>query len=46
MTETLKYSVIKQQKEIELRRYESYLQAEVNVTEKDYKSRFFCQPTL
>jgi hypothetical protein len=38
MTETPKYSVIKKQKEIELRQYGSYIQAEVTVIEKNYKS--------
>jgi hypothetical protein len=38
MTETLKYSVIKKQKEIELRQYSGYIQAEVDIVEKDYKS--------
>jgi effector-binding domain-containing protein len=38
MTETPKYSVIKKQKEIELRQYSGYIQAEVDIVEKDYKS--------
>jgi hypothetical protein len=38
MTETPKYSVIKKQKEIELRHYSGYIQAEVCIAEKDYKS--------
>jgi effector-binding domain-containing protein len=38
MTETPKYSVIKKQKEIELRQYPGYIQAEVSILEKDYKS--------
>jgi len=38
MTETPKYSVIKKQKEIELRRYAGYIQAEVSIVEKEYKS--------
>jgi hypothetical protein len=38
MTETPLYSVIKKQKEIELRQYAGYIQAEVSVVEKDYKS--------
>jgi hypothetical protein len=38
MTETLTYSVIKKQKEIELRHYAGYIQAEVSIVEKDYKS--------
>jgi hypothetical protein len=38
MTETPKYSVIKKQKEIELRQYSGYIQAEVGIVEKDYKS--------
>jgi hypothetical protein len=37
MTEILKYSVIKKQKEIELRQYEDYIQAEVSIIDKDYK---------
>ena len=38
MTESPKYSVIKKQKEIELRQYAGYIQAEVSIVEKDYKS--------
>jgi effector-binding domain-containing protein len=38
MTETPKYSVIKRQKEIELRQYAGYIQAEVSIVEQDYKS--------
>jgi hypothetical protein len=38
MTEILKYSVIKNQKEIELRRYAEYIQAEVSVVDTEYKS--------
>jgi hypothetical protein len=38
MTETPKYSVIKKSHEIELRQYAGYIQAEVNIVEKDYKS--------
>jgi hypothetical protein len=38
MTETPKYSVIKKQKDIELRQYAGYIQAEVSVVERDYKS--------
>ncbi len=38
MTETPKYSVIKKQKEIELRQYAGYIQAEVSIDEKNYKS--------
>lgn len=38
MTETPKYSVIKKQKEIEIRQYPGYIQAEVAVEEKNYKS--------
>jgi effector-binding domain-containing protein len=38
MTETPKYSVIKKQEEIELRQYSGYIQAEVDIVEKDYKS--------
>ena len=37
MTETQKYSVIKQNA-IELRQYPGYIQAEVSIVEKDYKS--------
>ena len=38
MTETPKYSVIKRQNDIELRQYAGYIQAEVSIVEKDYKS--------
>ncbi len=38
MTETPKYSVLKQQKEIEIRQYPGYIQAQVTVVEKQYKS--------
>ena len=38
MTETPKYSVLKKQKELELRQYSGYIQAEVIVEEKHYKS--------
>ena len=38
MTETTKYSVMKKQKEIELRQYAGYIQAEVSIVDKDYKS--------
>jgi len=38
MTETPKYSIIKKQNEIELRQYPGYIQAEVSIDEKDYKS--------
>jgi hypothetical protein len=38
MTETPKYSAIKKFHEIELRQYAGYIQAEVNIVEKDYKS--------
>ena len=38
MTESPKYSIIKKQKEIELRQYAGYIQAEVNIVEKDYRS--------
>lgn len=38
MTETPKYSIIKKQKEIELREYPAYIQAEVSIVEKDYRS--------
>ena len=38
MAETPKYSVIKKQKEIEIRQYPAYIQAEVVVDEKQYKS--------
>jgi len=38
MTETPKYSVIKKQYEIEVRHYPAYIQAEVVIDEKQYKS--------
>jgi hypothetical protein len=38
MAETPKYSVLKKQNEIEIRQYSGYIQAEVNVDEKNYKS--------
>jgi len=38
MTETPKYSVLKKQKNIELRLYTDYIQAEVIIVERDYKS--------
>ena len=38
MAETPKYSVSKKQNEIEIRQYPSYIQAEVIVDEKNYKS--------
>jgi effector-binding domain-containing protein len=38
MTESPKYSVIRKQKEIEIRQYSDYIQAEVSVVAKDYKS--------
>lgn len=38
MTETPKYSVNKKHKEIELRQYSGYIQAEIAIVEKDYKS--------
>lgn len=38
MTETPKYSVIRQHNEIEIRHYPAYIQAEVNVDDKQYKS--------
>ena len=38
MTETPKYSVIKKEKEIEIRQYPGIIQAEVSVNAKDYKS--------
>jgi hypothetical protein len=38
MTETPKYSVIKKQNEIEIRQYSGYIQAEVTIIEKNYKS--------
>ena len=38
MTETPKYVVIKKQNEIEIRQYSGYIQAEVTIAEKQYKS--------
>jgi len=38
MTETPKYTVIKKYEEIEIRQYSGYIQAEVDVVDKDYKS--------
>jgi len=38
MTETPKYLVIKKQNEIEIRQYPAYIQAEVVIDEKQYKS--------
>ena len=38
MTETPKYSIIKKQNEIEIRHYPAYIQAEVVIDEKQYKS--------
>lgn len=38
MTETPKYSVLKKQKEFEIRQYSGYIQAEVAVKENNYKS--------
>jgi hypothetical protein len=38
MTETPKYSVSRKQNEIEIRQYPGYIQAEVTVDEKNYKS--------
>jgi effector-binding domain-containing protein len=38
MAETPKYSVTKKQNEIEIRQYSGYIQAEVTVDEKNYKS--------
>ncbi|MEO8357817.1 MAG: heme-binding protein [Chloroflexota bacterium] len=38
MTETPKYSVTKKQNEIEIRQYPGYIQAEVTIDEKNYKS--------
>jgi hypothetical protein len=38
MTETPKYSVMQKDKEIEVRQYPAYIQAEVDVNAKDYKS--------
>lgn len=38
MAETPKYAVIKKQKEIEIRQYPAYIQAEVVIDEKQYKS--------
>ena len=44
MTETPKYSVSKKQNEIEIRQYPGYIQAEVTVEEKNYKSRATRKP--
>lgn len=38
MTETPKYTVIKKQNELEIRRYPAYIQAEVVVDETDYQA--------
>jgi hypothetical protein len=38
MTETPKYSIIRKQNEIEIRHYPAYIQAEVVIDEKQYKS--------
>ena len=38
MTETPKYTIIKKNRRIELRQYGAYIQAEVSISEKDYKS--------
>jgi effector-binding domain-containing protein len=38
MTETLKYSVAKKQNEIEIRHYPAYIQAQVVIDEKQYRS--------
>ena len=38
MTETPKYSIFKKQNEIEIRHYPSYIQAEVVIDERQYKS--------
>jgi hypothetical protein len=38
MTETPKYSVVRKQGEIEIRHYPAYIQAEVDVDEKQYQS--------
>ena len=38
MAETPKYSVSRKQNEIEIRQYPGYIQAEVTVDEKNYKS--------
>jgi effector-binding domain-containing protein len=38
MTETPKYFVKRKDKEIEIRQYVGYIQAEVSIVEKDYKS--------
>jgi hypothetical protein len=38
MVETPKYSVSKKQNEIEIRQYPGYIQAQVTVNEKNYKS--------
>ena len=41
MTETPKYSVIKKHKNMELRQYAGYIQAEVSISENDYKSAVY-----
>lgn len=41
MTETPKYSVIKKEKDIELRRYPPYITAEVTVPESNYRKAVF-----
>ena len=46
MTETPKYSVIKKQNEIEIRHYPAYIQAEVVIDEKQYKSATVVSPKL
>ena len=38
MAETPKYSVSRKQNEFEIRQYSGYIQAEVTVDEKNYKS--------
>lgn len=38
MTETPKYAVVKKEKEIEIRQYSGYIQAEVTVDGQDYQS--------
>jgi effector-binding domain-containing protein len=38
MTESPKYFVVRKQKEIEIRRYAGYIQAEVSIDEKDHRS--------
>jgi hypothetical protein len=38
MTETPRYKVIEKHNEIEIREYAGYIQAEVDVTERDYKN--------